>query len=49
MTPQGLRLDSTVNQSDLAPWLTPVQPNQDFFYDGTSRSLLETPAVEESF
>jgi len=47
MTPQGLRLDSTVNQSDLAPWLSQVEPNQDFFYDGTTRSNLATGA--ESF
>jgi transposase InsO family protein len=35
MTPDGLRLDSTVNQSDLAPWLAPVDDNEDYFYDGT--------------
>ncbi|KAH9264245.1 hypothetical protein BASA83_012259 [Batrachochytrium salamandrivorans] len=26
------------NQNDLAPWLSPVVDNVDFFYDGTSRS-----------
>ncbi|KAH9267492.1 hypothetical protein BASA84_000630 [Batrachochytrium salamandrivorans] len=38
MTPQGLRLPNAVNQNDLAPWLSPVVDNVDFFYDGTSRS-----------
>jgi hypothetical protein len=38
MTPQGLRLDSTVNQNDLAPWLHDTERNVSFFYDGTSRS-----------
>jgi hypothetical protein len=38
MTPDGLRLDSTVNQSDLAPWLEPLGDNQDYFYDKTNRS-----------
>ncbi|KAK5670272.1 hypothetical protein QVD99_8720 [Batrachochytrium dendrobatidis] len=35
MTPQGLRLPNTVNQADLAPWLTPLVDNAEFFYDGT--------------
>ncbi|KAH9270588.1 hypothetical protein BASA83_007176 [Batrachochytrium salamandrivorans] len=38
MTPQGLRLPNAVNQNDLAPWLSPVVDNVDFFYDGTSRN-----------
>ena len=38
MDPRGRRLDSTVNEKDLAPWLTPVADNVDYFYDGTSRS-----------
>jgi hypothetical protein len=37
MTPDGLRLDATVNESSLAPWLQPVRPNEDFFYDGYAR------------
>ncbi|KAI3650144.1 hypothetical protein MP228_005001, partial [Amoeboaphelidium protococcarum] len=36
MTPAGLRLDSVVNESDLAPWLKSVQQNESFFYDGTA-------------
>jgi len=35
MTPAGLRLDSVVNQDDLAPWLAVTMDNEDFFYDGT--------------
>ncbi|KAH9274024.1 hypothetical protein BASA83_003665 [Batrachochytrium salamandrivorans] len=38
MTSQGLRLPNAVNQNDLAPWLSPVVDNVDFFYDGTSRN-----------
>lgn len=40
MDPHGRRFDSTVNESDLAPWLASVQSNVSFFYDGTSRSQL---------
>jgi hypothetical protein len=38
MTPAGRRFDSTVNQSDRAPWLEPVEKNRSFFHDGTLRS-----------
>jgi hypothetical protein len=41
MEPNGRRLDSTVNQSDLAPWRASVQNNQSFFHDGTQRSTPE--------
>jgi transposase InsO family protein len=37
MNPQGLRLDYTVNQNDLAPFLHRTEDNVSFFYDGTSR------------
>jgi hypothetical protein len=39
MEPNGRRLDSTVNQSDLAPWRANVAENQSFCYDGTRRSV----------
>jgi len=39
MDPNGRRLDNTVNQSDLAPWRSSIQNNQDFFHDGTQRSI----------
>jgi hypothetical protein len=38
MDPNGRRLDSVVNQVDLAPWRADVQDNQTFFHDGTLRS-----------
>jgi hypothetical protein len=38
MDPNGRRLDSVVNQCDLAPWRVDIQDNQTFFYDGTIRS-----------
>jgi len=38
MDPNGRRLDSTVNQVDLAPWRSVVGPNQSYFHDGTRRS-----------
>jgi hypothetical protein len=41
MEPNGRRLDSTVNQSDLAPWRSSVQNNQSFFHDGTLRSTVD--------
>ncbi len=34
-----------VNQSDLAPWLEPLEDNQDYFYDNTRRS--HWPRVSE--
>lgn len=34
MTPNGRRFDNTINESDLAPWLAPVQSNTEYFYDG---------------
>ncbi|KAH6601591.1 hypothetical protein BASA50_001449 [Batrachochytrium salamandrivorans] len=37
MDPQGRRFDSTVNERDLAPWLTQTDSNQEYFYDGTKR------------
>jgi transposase InsO family protein len=37
MAPDGRRLDSTVNESHLAPWTASLADNQDFFYDGTQR------------
>ncbi len=37
MNPQGLRLPNPTNQSDLAPWLSTLADNSDFFYDGTAR------------
>lgn len=36
MDPRGRRLDNTIAERDLAPWLTPVV-DVEFFYDGTSR------------
>jgi transposase InsO family protein len=41
MTPDGRRLDSTVNQQDLAPWRSPVTSNTEFFYDGSSRVVTD--------
>ena len=41
MKPDGQRLDSTVNQHDLAPWLSRVNSNEDFFYDGSKRVIAE--------
>ena len=38
MTPDGRRFDSTVNESDLAPWLQATESDRDFFYDGRRRS-----------
>jgi hypothetical protein len=48
MTPQGLRLDSTINQNELAPWLNPPVVNHDFFYDTTARRTtnLSGPSTE---
>ncbi|KAI3638678.1 hypothetical protein MIR68_003176 [Amoeboaphelidium protococcarum] len=46
MTPAGLRLDSVVNESDLAPWLQPTVNNESFFYDGTTR---RTNALRQGF
>ena len=42
MKPNGERLKSTVNQRDLAPWLSRLNSNEDFFYDGTLNSNLNT-------
>ena len=39
MEPSGRRLDCTMNERDLAPWLHPTSPGICFF-DGTSRSDL---------
>ena len=38
MDTNGRRLDSTVNQRDLAPWLSGINDNQSYFHDGTNRS-----------
>jgi hypothetical protein len=38
MDPRGRRLDSTVNESHLAPWLSTLSDNQEYFYDGRSVS-----------
>jgi hypothetical protein len=38
MTPNGRRLDSTVNEADLAPWLVPTEENKDYFYDARHSS-----------
>ena len=38
MDTNGRRLDSTVNQRDLAPWLSGINDNQSYFHDGTKRS-----------
>jgi len=46
MDPQGQRLDSTVNQSNLAPWLAPTTSNETFFYDGTNRNVTEDSNIE---
>jgi hypothetical protein len=35
ITPRGDFLESTVNQSDLAPWLATTTDNESYFYDGT--------------
>jgi transposase InsO family protein len=44
MAPSGQRLDSVVNQDDLAPWLAVTRDNQDFFYDGTvTRTNMQEP------
>jgi hypothetical protein len=45
MTPDGHRLDATVNQQDLAPWLAQTRSNIDYFSDGTRRSNLERGVV----
>jgi hypothetical protein len=41
MEPNGRRLDSTVAQVELAPWLEPLEDGKDFFYDGTRRAANE--------
>jgi transposase InsO family protein len=38
MDTNGRRLDSTVNQRDLAPWLSGINDNQSYFHDGTRRT-----------
>ena len=38
MDPNGRRLDSTVNQCDLAPWRVDLKSNESYFNDGTTRS-----------
>jgi len=45
MDPNGRRLDTTVNQSDLAPWRSSIQDNEPFFHDGTNRSIVDTQAA----
>ena len=37
MDTQGRRLDNTVAQDNLAPWLAPLTSNQDYSYDPTLR------------
>jgi hypothetical protein len=41
MNPQGVWSDSTVNQRDLAPWLSATTDNYNYFYDGSSREQTE--------
>ena len=45
MEPNGRRLDSTVNQVDLAPWRANPSDNQTFVHYGTPRrtTLVEEP------
>ncbi|KAH9244120.1 hypothetical protein BASA81_018502 [Batrachochytrium salamandrivorans] len=43
MEPEGRRLDSTVSEVDLAPWLQSTQENITFF-DGTHRSKILEPS-----
>ena len=38
MTPAGRRLESQVNENDLAPWRAQTSSNVSFFYDGTQAS-----------
>ena len=35
--PDGQRLDSTVNQRDLAPWLATTKDNEEYAYMGSSK------------
>ncbi len=37
MEPSGRMLDAPVNQRDLAPWNTPLEDSEEFFYDGSQR------------
>jgi hypothetical protein len=37
MDMRGQRLDKTIAQDNLAPWLSPLTSNQDFTYDPTPR------------
>jgi hypothetical protein len=39
MSPRGDVLQSTVNQMDLAPWLSSTSDDLEFFYDGTTRNV----------
>ncbi|KAH6600123.1 hypothetical protein BASA50_002516 [Batrachochytrium salamandrivorans] len=41
MEPSGHRLDSTTNETDLAPWLHNSEANT-FFFDGTNRGIWES-------
>ena len=43
MNTNGVWLDSTINQRDLAPWRATTKDNEDYFYDGTNR-ILTPPA-----
>ena len=45
MEPSGRRLDCTMNERDLAPWLHPTESNLSFF-DGTHRTELNTDSEE---
>jgi transposase InsO family protein len=36
--PNGRALPTAVAQDQLAPWLAPLGPDEDYFYDGTKRS-----------
>lgn len=41
LTPRGDFLESTINQSDLAPWLATTTANESYFYDGRSSSTTQ--------
>ena len=42
MDSNGRWLDSTVNENDLAPWISRTIDDQDYFYDGSKR-IIEPP------
>jgi transposase InsO family protein len=47
MEPSGRRLDSTINQVDLAPWRAVTSDNISYFHDGTQRRSFNVEDTDE--